>query len=96
MTQMSPESSYESVSNFSPKVRIRVGFRFYLDYRVGVGFSVRIRIGLGLPVFFFLRLNILTHDPLTHYSLRLQSRCEELKPVHLFTPKRNVFLSKPI
>mgnify|MGYP001798166000 CR=1 FL=1 len=51
MTQMSPESSYESVSNFSPKVRIRVGFRFYLDYRVGVGFSFR--VGLGLPVFFF-------------------------------------------
>ena len=42
---MSHESSYESVSGFLPKVRIRVGFR------------VRIRVGLalvlGLPVFFF-------------------------------------------
>ena len=60
---MSHESRYKSVSGFSPKVRIR--FRV----RVGVGFSVRVRIRVRVTgVFFFLRLNILTHD-----SLKLQS-----------------------
>ena len=34
------ESSYDSVSGFSPKVRIRVGFKV----RIGVGFSVMVGV----------------------------------------------------
>ena len=45
---MSHESSYESVSGFSPKVRIIIRFRVWI--RVGVGFIVR--VGVGFRVFF--------------------------------------------
>ena len=54
---MSHESSYQSVSGFSPKVRIRVG----------VGFRVRAGVrdkGWGYHCF-FLKLNILTHESFT-------------------------------
>ena len=39
---MSHASSYESVSSFSPEVRISVRLRFWI--RVGVDFSVSIRV----------------------------------------------------
>ena len=46
MSQMTHESSYESVSGFSQEVRIRI--------RVGVGFSVRVGVSGSL----FLRREI--------------------------------------
>ena len=48
MSQMSHESSYESLSGFSPKVKTRI--------RVGIDL-----MALGLMVFIFLKFNILTH-----------------------------------
>ena len=71
MSEMSHESSYESLSGFTPKFRTRVGF----SVRLGLGLGLR----LGSPVFFFLlRLNILTHDSLTHFK-KLQSRIITIK-----------------
>ena len=58
MSQMSHESSYESVSGFSPKVRIRVRYRVWI--RAGVGVRVT---GVFLRM-----LKILTHDLLTRLT----------------------------
>ena len=41
-----------------------------LGLKLGLGLGMRVALGEGLPVF-FLRLNILTHDLLTHDSLKL-------------------------
>ena len=46
MRQMSHESSFEPVSGFPPKVRIRVRFR--VGIWIGVGFSVRVGIRIGV------------------------------------------------
>ena len=45
------KSSYESVSGFSPKVRIRVRFRFWIQ--VGVCFSVRVGVRVRVINAFF-------------------------------------------
>ena len=65
---MNHKSSYEPVSGFALKAWIRVRLRVWI--RVRVGFSVRVRV--RFTGVFFLRLNILTHDSLTHDSLKLQ------------------------
>ena len=51
MSQMSYESSYESVSGFSSKVRISVRFRVWI--RIGVGFSDRIGVRVSVIDVFF-------------------------------------------
>ena len=55
---VSHESSYESVSDFLPKVRIRV--RFGVGLGVGFSFSVRVGARVRVTVFCFFRFNILT------------------------------------
>ena len=47
MSQMSHESSYESVSGFSLKVRIRVRFRVYRCF-LGLALVLWLRLGLDL------------------------------------------------
>ena len=42
-----------------------------LGLGLGLNFRVRLGLGLGLPVFFFLWINILTYDSLTHYNFNL-------------------------